>query len=257
MLDGSSVWKNVKTATISSSNRFLKIAESFIIRFVGKRLIRYLGSEAKVKIKKEIEVIGDGCFAACEFVREVEFEEQSRLQRIGKYAFRETGLRRLSIPSSVEVLGRTCFYKCESLCDISFENKSKLRRIGQSAFTCTGLRSITFPCSIEAIGEWAFSDCDGLTEVTFDAESRLHRIRGRAFSATRIKKMIIPKSVEMIEGWCFLACHSLQSITFEGSETEIAETAFDLSSLEEISVPFGTQLIPSLTERFRIVYRDD
>jgi hypothetical protein len=257
VLDGSSFWNNMKTVTISRSNRFLKIAESFVMSRDGKRLIRYLGSEAKVRIRKEIEVIVDGCFATCEFVREVEFEEGSRLQRIGKCAFRETGLRRLSIPSSVEVLGLECFANCQSLYAVSFENKSKLRRIGRSAFIRTGLTSVGIPSRVEVIKRYAFANSGHLHEVTFETGSKLRRLGDHAFSETGIKKMIIPSSVEMIEGSCFSLCRSLRSITLEGSKTVIAETAFTASSLEEISVPFGMQLVPSFTERFRVEYRDE
>jgi hypothetical protein len=59
----------------------------------------------------------------------VTFESGSKLSRIEKSVFSETGLVEIILPSSVEVLGEECFSLCVSLSSVIFESVSKLSRI--------------------------------------------------------------------------------------------------------------------------------
>jgi hypothetical protein len=62
------------------------------------------------------------------------FENASRLERIGEYAFQRSGLKSIEIPSSVVVLGKWCFFQCTSLESVTFERGSRMERIDESAF---------------------------------------------------------------------------------------------------------------------------
>jgi hypothetical protein len=48
------------------------------------------------------------------------------LSRIGKRAFRGTGLVGIILPSSVAILGEGCFAECKSLSSVTFEAGSPL-----------------------------------------------------------------------------------------------------------------------------------
>jgi hypothetical protein len=48
------------------------------------------------------------------------------LLRIEKYAFNETGLVEMIVPSSVAFLGDRCFAKCKSLSSVRFGSWSKI-----------------------------------------------------------------------------------------------------------------------------------
>jgi hypothetical protein len=79
----------------------------------------------------------------------VTFETGTRLSRIERRAFSETGLIEIILPSSVEFLGEQCFCECRSLSSVIFESGSRLSRIESHAFSQTGLVEITVPSSVE------------------------------------------------------------------------------------------------------------
>jgi hypothetical protein len=100
----------------------------------------------------------------------------SRLSRIGKLAFRETGLVEIIVPASVEVLSEYCFCLCRSLSSVTFEIGSRLPRIEAEAFCQTGLDEIIIPASVELLCERCFSLCTSLSSVRFETGSKLSRI---------------------------------------------------------------------------------
>jgi hypothetical protein len=89
----------------------------------------------KIIVPSSVEVLGEKCFLYCESLSLVIFESGSRLSRIEKLAFSETGLVEIIIPSSVEVLGESCFHKCGSLSSVKFQSGSRLREVGRDAFS--------------------------------------------------------------------------------------------------------------------------
>jgi hypothetical protein len=114
---------DVRTIRVHEENPFLVAENGFVMSHDGKQLVRYIGSETRIVIKKEVEVIGDGCFQECETVLEVCFEPESRLRCIDAYAFWETDLTEITIPASVKVIGEGCFANCYFLCDVAFEGE--------------------------------------------------------------------------------------------------------------------------------------
>jgi hypothetical protein len=157
----------VKSVTISKENALLSVEEMMMCK-KDKKLIRYFGSESRVLIKRDIEVVGKFCFHQCRSVREVTFEEGSKLQRIEARAFYQSGLTRIAIPSNIEEIGDDCFYPCEQLSEIVFEEGSKLRGIAAGAFRSCGLMRIAIPSSVKCIESEAFCDCESLREIVFE-----------------------------------------------------------------------------------------
>jgi hypothetical protein len=76
------------------------------------------------------------------------FESVQRLVRIEEWAFRESELNGIIIPSSVEVIGCRCFSRCKSLLSVTFKSVSRLVRIEKWAFRETGSRNVVIPSSI-------------------------------------------------------------------------------------------------------------
>jgi hypothetical protein len=111
----------VKSFTISKENPFLVIEDSFLKSSDRKRLIWYLGSEEQVVVKKEVEVISEGCFSWKRSLKSVVFEKGSDLRRLEREAFAITSLDRIVIPASVEVIGKLCFWDTLSDHDIIYE----------------------------------------------------------------------------------------------------------------------------------------
>jgi hypothetical protein len=180
--------------SISRENPFFVIEESFIVSQDRKKLVRYLGSESRVLIKKEIEVIDKSCFGLCSFVCEVVFEAESRLRLIDEDAFSTTDLRSIIIPSGVEVIGECCFPGCESLSEVIFEAGSRLQLIGSGAFTWTVLKTIRIPKSVKEIGRNCFFRCKSLHEVIFEGDAgRLPEIARDAFEGSSVAIIRIPR----------------------------------------------------------------
>lgn len=89
-----------------------------------------------------MEEISESVFKDCINLKEVVFEEGSRLKKIGKYAFSGcSNLRNIRLPEGLEHIGNGCF--CE-----------------------TNLEEITIPSSVATIEEYAFYNCRSLKKVT-------------------------------------------------------------------------------------------
>jgi hypothetical protein len=131
ILNGLSL-RGVKSFTISRENPFFVIEEPFLESSDRKRLIWYMGSEHQVVVKKEVEVIGEGCFASSQYLCEVMFEEGSKVRRLERRAFLCTDLEKVTIPASVEVIGEECFGCCGYLREVVYEGQ--VPSIAENAF---------------------------------------------------------------------------------------------------------------------------
>jgi hypothetical protein len=148
------------------------VSDSIVEDILERCLIRYLGTGDTVRIDSSIERICEDCFASCESVKSVVFEENSQLSRLEARAFCESGLTSIHLPASVSVIGEHCFSDCASLASITFESGSQLSELANSVFSSSGLTSIHLPASVLVIGARCFSDCVSLTSITFDPASK-------------------------------------------------------------------------------------
>jgi hypothetical protein len=159
------------------------------------------------------------------------------LKEMSEWAFFETGVEELTVPSSVEVIGAGCFCHCNSLKSLEFESGPQLRRIEADSFAGAPLTEFELPNSIRFISGRAFDrkvlksisihSCpthfrfrDGMLE---DASGRrLVRYFGSALS------LVIGRSVEMIGDACFKSHETLASVVFESDSIleRIGESAF-------------------------------
>ncbi|MDR1094303.1 MAG: leucine-rich repeat protein, partial [Clostridiales bacterium] len=122
---------------------------------------------------------------------------------IREWAFSQSKLTGIEIPSSVTSIGRCAFYNC------------------------SGLTSIEIPSSVTSIGDYAFENCSGLTSIVIP--SLVTSIASGTFSGcSGLKSIKIPPSVTSIESSTFRDCSNLTDITvpFVGaSKTATGEKA--------------------------------
>ena len=86
--------------------------------------------------------------------------------KILRFAFSDTVLTSITIPSSVTTIGNNAFESCTSLTNVIIPEG--VTKIGDQAFQgCSKLTSITIPSSVTYIGEGAFNGCSKLTSATF------------------------------------------------------------------------------------------
>ncbi len=90
--------------------------------------------------------------------------------KISPYAFYDSRITSITIPSTVTIIGEYAFAESEYLNTVTFDANSQVKVIPNNAFeNCVKLATIVLPESITEIGDSAFSGCTALTEFTIPA----------------------------------------------------------------------------------------
>ena len=144
---------------------------------------------------------------------------------VAGYAFKESDITSVTIPSSVVDIATNAFENCKSLKRVNLSNG--LERIGEAAFSgCSNLPNIWLPTTLTAIYGKAFYGCVQLLQV------------------------YIPKSVTMIKFQAFMGCVSLVGAYWSEPNVtvEVGEAVFNAcSSLNRIKLPKSVTSIPAGT----------
>ena len=142
-----------------------------------------------------LEKISNSMFSGCSALSSIALPDS--VTEIEKYAFFETGLRNIQLPSQLKELGDGAFSDCENLAQIQLP--SQLNKLGGDAFrNCTSLDKIDIPAGLKQIESDTFCNT-GLTSVTL--HEGLTKIEDWAFhDCLKLKKIRIPKSVTNIGG---------------------------------------------------------
>lgn len=187
----------------------------------------YLSS---VKLPSGITLIDSNAFNSCHSLKNTDFlKGLDKLDRIGDYAFANSGFVSAYIPGNVTKIGRSAFSECDSLqkveiadftydvteettkvidnyafskCDVLYEvvlpdenedNKNIKLEIGQYAFTeCRFLEKINFPLNLSKIGDYAFYKCyynNTDWKNEFDEFPGVHKGEGGYVSVDNISKV--------------------------------------------------------------------
>jgi hypothetical protein len=146
---------------------------------------------------------------------------------IGKEAFMNSPLFKVTLSSTIKEMGENAFIGCSSLKEVIIPNDIALAEIKDRAFmNCISLKSIDLPDSIVSIGESAF-ERNALTSIDFGKS--LVTIGKRAFdNCTVLEKITISDSVEVIGEGAFWGCAKLSvvDISENSSLTTIGREAF-------------------------------
>jgi hypothetical protein len=244
---------SVERLTVSNENPFFVIEKDFLMRSGdAKCLVRYLGSESTFVCSKEIDEIGEGCFAFRKCIEKVVLEENSRVQRLGPEAFMGTSIREIIIPASVDIIDHGCFRNCVSLTTVEFEPKPKLREIKAIAFAGTQISEIEIPASCESLP----GALVGIRSIVFSPENRFFAVRGDFIikNSEEIRlvrymgaqsRVVIPNDVEVIDLCCFCLCDAVHEIIFEPKSNvrRIEGRAFPKTEIERIEIPESVEYI--------------
>jgi hypothetical protein len=112
---------------------------------IARPVVTISGAEVEGRllwIPSSAELFSGRCDRVCRWVA---FEGGSKLSRLEKYAFSETGLTAVHIPASVEVICEKCFSSCTPLRSVTFAVDCQLSRLEQAAFYETDLTTIHIP----------------------------------------------------------------------------------------------------------------
>lgn len=177
-----------------------------------------------VTIPASVKSIGTEAFCGCYDLRSVAFADGSRLERLDKGCFCESGISQITIPSGVTVIDDFAFHRCQRLRRVAFQKESGLKLIGDECFRASAIEELTFPCGITAIGSCAFSECKLLTAISLQKYCRLKKIGKDAF----------------------LPCAGLRFVALH-ARPDVNGTILCNGSIEEIIIPkMAGKLAPSM-----------
>jgi len=149
----------------------------------------------------------------------------SSLQRIGRYAFANTGIGSVILPPEIEEIDAGAFSDCISLETVTIPNRYRDDDIyrdvvlGERIFAgCTALTYVRLPDTFPTITAEMFSGCTSLETVVIpgNAQRAVVRIDDRAFEdCSDLPTVVIPLSVVTMGSYVFVGCNSLNPIYVE------------------------------------------
>lgn len=193
----------------------------------------------------QVEIIGTYAFRDCTSLKEFAFS--SSLTTIAGYAFQNSGLENVVIPSTVTTLGNYVFANCGSLVSVNIGggSESRLTSFGTYMFSgCPELTDAVFADDITTLGNYTFVNCGKLVNVTLPAN--LTTLGTNAFqNCTGLKKITLPALLVKIGGtsystggYTFDGCTSLEEVEILGKATYIGAYVFrNCTSLKNITLP--------------------
>ena len=105
-----------------------------------------------------VKEIYDNAFYSCKHLKEIVFEEGSKLKIIGENTFNGcSSLAKIDLPKRLKSIENGTFYKCTSLKSILLP--ARLEKIGVRSFAQSGLGKIVLPASVKKVERMAFSQC--------------------------------------------------------------------------------------------------
>lgn len=111
---------------------------------------------------KKVTVIGDYACSNIEILSDVTIG--SNVEIIGSYAFCETAIETIEIPSSVKELGIHSFSGCDALSNVIFNEGLEIIR--RSVFSaCMALQVVILPSTVTTIEDYGFQNCYNLKKV--------------------------------------------------------------------------------------------
>ena len=225
------------------------------------------GFTGTLELGKSIQFIGNSAFCGCsgltgtltipESVREIDylaFADCTGIESVilpTRYVFEDesdqgygvfkgcSSLKDIVIPDGWEKTGRQTFAGCSNL--VSVVLPMGLKYINSDCFKdCINLSEINMPNGVISIGSQAFSRCESLAEFVFPES--LTEIGAGAFShcTSLTGDLVIPDLVERISIYTFDSCIGYNNLVIGESVNWIAESAFDDSQFEKMTIKATT-----------------
>lgn len=175
--------------------------------------------------------IGDRAFFQCGLLNNIQFSNKSSLQNIDAYAFSETGIEDLVLPSGVVSIGEYAFSKSSALKSVDLPDT--LMDLGMNAFKGTPY----YQQQVDKNEDFIYID-DWLVQVSETLKKTISVIDVNTFKpltagiaeqvfmgAPKLGRVALAKSVRVLGSSAFAYCNSLWKISTEGL-VEIGDYAF-------------------------------
>lgn len=181
-----------------------------------------------------------------------------RVVAIGEYAFENSNITSISIPSSVKKLGYAAFSYCSNLHTLTIPNSVTTLR--ERLFMGSGISSLTIPNSVISIEASAFSGCKNLTNISIP--NTVTSIGSLLFEGSSITSPIyndhtfialptsfsgsysVPNGISTIAGGAFYNCKNLTEVIFPESIHKICSGAcMSCTSISSVTIPVNVDTI--------------
>lgn len=207
--------------------------------FYGKTIIKYKGTNDKVKIPDGVDRIGRGAFENNSTVKSVHITKNVKIIE-EKAFYRCTSLADIVIDKGLEFLGSSAFEGCESLTEVTLPDSLSKIKITEGYFNsfsskvfsgCKKLKKVVLSEKLKTIPEAFFENCEALDTINFS--KGIVTIEAKAFSGCRsLKQIILPYGLKKISGshgfgQSFSECEALKDIFIPHTVEKIAGNTFE------------------------------
>lgn len=215
----------------------------------------FIPRSVKHKFKQyAITRIDDEAFYQNTKIVSLSFANDSELESIGKEAFYDSSLKRLSIPASLKTLDPDWCRSTRKLEEVTavssrfawVDNKffiGKSKEDGEfDTLLLAGRKiqgAVAIPASIKYIGTRAFQWCEKIQSVSFNT-IQLEELGYGAFNncANLEKVLNIPSSLKVVDYGCFCGDTKLNEVSFQGENVILRQDSFSRClSLTTFSLP--------------------
>lgn len=210
--------------------KLTELTMSDAVTSIGMAAFGYTGLR-RVRLSEKLRLIPTECFMYTIYLKELVIPEG--VQTIQDWAFRESGLQSITLPSSLTTIEKYAFVRCVSLQEVTIP--AGVTKIENSVFSdCASLKKVTFLGDVASIGYSAFSR-SGLESI--DLPESLTNLGEFTFFGSNLKEIVLPTGVTKVPSSVFGSCKNLQSVTLLGEVTEIDSYAFSGAALQSIHLP--------------------
>lgn len=186
-----------------------------------------VGRLGKVVLPSTIECIEDSAFQDRGYLREIIFEKEViKNYTIGVSAFENVKFINFPFNSKIEKIGDYAFAqtrknfrdkdnnkkKLQAFEDAEIKFSETLKEIGKDAFLGTQIQAITFNKNIECIGDGAFSKTFKIKNITFPDEVKLKTWNSSIFMNSKVETLKVPNGVEHLADGAFQLMTSLTEL---------------------------------------------
>lgn len=210
-------------------------ALSYLNKLVISGAFRNCASLENVTIPASVRDFQAGAFSGCTSLRELSFEEGSRVKELAPSAGYEPDM----------LGGRKYYYMghltgCPSLETISLP--SSLRVIKADAFVGSSFRTIVIPETVKIIPDsYLFENCYRLEDVTLPSWITEYH-EGMFYGCANLNSITGPSKITKYGDYCFAGC-PLKWLVLD-SDIEYGAGVFSGMSVEHIDFPAGFKTVP-------------
>lgn len=203
-------------------------------------------SITRVSIPATVKTIGQGAFAKCENLTELEIP--SSVASIGTYICdSSTALEKVTLSQQLSEIPDCSFSGCKKLKEITLDG---IKRIGGYAFSgCEGLKMLTLPASLEYVGPYAFQRCKNLKTLNYNAVNcTFDAAYGKpTFENSGIERLLVGDGVTVISSNAFQFCSSIKALRLPETLVNIGSRAFAYcTGLRAVVFPSSLKSIDAL-----------